>query len=809
MQGLRLAIRSLCATPVVTTVAILSLALGIGANTAIFSIVNWLVLRPLPVNDPARLALVAGGIPTYPLIPQLPGYTAPIWMAMRDRAEAFDGSCAWAPARFDLARGGEVQPVDGMLTSGDFFNVLGVRAVRGRTFTTEDDVAGAPPVVVISHRLWQRRFGGAVDVVGKPLTIERAPFIVVGVMPPAFYGPEVGRAFDIAIPVATAAVIGRSNLLDAWVFRIMVRLKADQSVDAATAIVRRLQPQIRDAGAPQAASYPDLDILKSPLTLVSGATGTSALRRRYAAPLTILVGLVALVLMIACVNIAAVLLARATARRHDLSVQRALGASGRRLAFQLLIESFVLSGLGTAVGLLFASWGAGWLTTRLSTPVTPVVLNLSADWRIVMFTATVAVLTTLAFGLAPAIRAARVDPIDAVHQYGRSRATGRWAAVLAIGQVSVALVLVVTASLFVRSFSRLATRPTGFDTDRMLLVNINTTHANLERAERLPLFMRAIEAIRAIPGISAVGGSSITPLDGISVISFVSLNGPPQGSDPERSVATNIVSSGWLAAYGIRLLEGRDFNADDVARTRPVAIVNEAFVHRFIPSGKAVGQVFFVQEGTPTTIIGVASDAVYNSIREPVPPTAYGHLGMAPVALTVSVQVSSGRSTQTAAAVAKTLNTLNPDLAFSFRELSSQVDATLNQDRVLAMLSSFFGALALLLALIGVYGVTSYGVTQRRGEIGIRMVLGAAPAAVVGLVLSRVALLVGAGIVVGAVVSAWASKFVASLLYGVEPRDPVTLIGAAAILAAVGAVAGWLPAWRASRIDPTEVLRET
>jgi predicted permease len=626
MQDLRFAIRSLRATPIVTAVAVVSLALGVGANTAIFSIVNGLLLRPLPVKDPDRLALMTGGIPTYPLIPQLPGYTAPISTALHDRASDFDGSCAWAPIRLDLAARGEIQPADGVLASGDFFKTLGVSAVIGRTLAAEDDVPGASPVAVISYGLWQRRFGAAFDAVGKPLTIERVPFVVVGVTPAEFYGPELGRGFDVAIPIAAAVQIGRRNMLDAWVFRNMVRLKANQSLEAATVVLRRLQPEIRDAAAPQAASS-NLDFLKSPLAFVPAASGISPLRRRYAQPLTILVGLVALVLLIACANLAAVMLARAGARRHDLSVQRALGASGQRLALQLLTESLVLSGLGTAIGVLVASWGAGWLTSRLSTSVTPVVLNLSADWRVVLFTATVCVLTTLAFGLAPAIRAARVDPIEAFHQYGRSRAIGPWTAVLAIGQIGVALVLVVAASMFVRSFARLTTRPTGFDTDRVLLVNINTTHANLERMARLPLFVRAIDAIRALPGVSAVGGSSITPLDGISTIGFVNLNGPPPTLDPERAVATNVVSPGWLAAYGIRVLDGRDFNADDVTRARRVTIVNEAFVRRFVPSGNAIGgQVFFNGEDRPATIIGVASDALYSSIREPIPPTAYGHL---------------------------------------------------------------------------------------------------------------------------------------------------------------------------------------
>jgi predicted permease len=571
--------------------------------------------------------------------------------------------------------------------------------------------------------------------------------------------------------------------------------------------MRRLQPQIRDAGAPQAVAYPDVDILKSPLTLIPGASGTSALRRRYAQPLSILVGLVALVLIIACANLAAVMLARAASRRHDLSVQRALGASGSRLAYHLLVECLVLSGLGTLVGLVVARWGAAWLTARLSTPVTPVVLDLSGDWRVVTFTAIVSLLTTFSFGVAPAIRAARVDPVDALREHGQIQRAGPWGAVLIAGQVSLSLLLVVTAGLFVRSFARLTTTPTGFDTDRVLLVNVNTTHANLERTQRLPLFMRAIEATRAIPGVSAVGGSSMTPFDGIAVIDFVTVTGSSVRPEAERAVATNVISPGWLAAYGMQLEEGRDFDASDVAGARPVAIVNHAFVRRFFAVGSALGRTFSGVNGGTTTVIGIVSDAVYNSLKEPAPPTAYFHLGAAPVSLTFSVHVGSGSAAHVASAVAKSLSTLNPDLAFSFRTLDDQVWATLNQDRVLAMLSGFFGALALLLAGLGVYGVTADAVTRRRTEIGIRMALGATPADVMRVTLLRVGAVVGAGLAIGLLISAWASQFVRTLVFGLEPRDATTLLGSVVVLLIVGLTAGAIPAWRAARVDPAEVLR--
>jgi putative ABC transport system permease protein len=447
MQDLRLAIRALRATPIVTAVATLSLALGIGANTAIFSLVNGLLLRHLPVADPQHLAIVSGGIPTYALVPQLPGYTAGIWTAIHDQGAVFDDSCAWAPSRFDLARGGEIQPTDGLFASGDFFKTLGVPALLGRTFTAEDDLRGRDPVAVISYGFWQRRFGGAPDVIGTPLIVERVPFTIVGVTPPEFFGAEVGRGFDVAVPIQAASVIGRANMLDAWIFRIMVRLKAGQSVDMATATLRRLQPQIREAGAPQAAAYPDVDILRSPLTLVSAPSGTSALRRRYQRPLSILQGVVALVLLVACANIATVLLARATARRHELAIQRALGASAWRLGRQWLVESLLLSAVGAAVGVLFAQWGTRWLTAHLSTPVTQVVLDASPDWHIVAFTATATLTTALLFGIAPAFRAARAAPMHALQEYGRVPSLGALGTMLVTAQIALSLVLVTSAML--------------------------------------------------------------------------------------------------------------------------------------------------------------------------------------------------------------------------------------------------------------------------------------------------------------------------------------------------------------------------
>jgi putative ABC transport system permease protein len=533
------------------------------------------------------------------------------------------------------------------------------------------------------------------------------------------------------------------------------------------------------------------------------------------------------VLLIACANIANLQLARATARRHELSVRLALGAPRWRLARQLLVESLVLSGVGAVLGLMFAAWGSHALVTQLSTAANRVFVDLSVDWRVLAFTAAVTVATTLIFGTAPALRAARVAPIDALKQHGRALSGDAGVNVssgLVVAQVALSLVLVVAAGLFVRTFEKLATQPRGFDTERVLVVNVNVARTRVDPTERIPFFRRLASEAASVPGVAQAAASTTTPFDGLGFLDSVSVPGTPPTFEPmiggqlgAHSTFANFISPGWFAVYGTAIRAGRDLDDRDTKGGPPVILVNEAFVRKFLSGQRPVGATVAFERapGAPLlkTVVGVVSDSVYGSLREGAPPTEYVPLtqwdfGPVGTDVSISVRASAGPPALLERSVTAALTAVDRDLVLTFRPLAEQVNASLQHERLVAVLSGFFGALALLLAGLGLYGVTAYAVARRRTEIGIRMALGAASGRVVRLVLSRVSILVGTGVLVGAGLSMWASAFVASLLYGLEPRDPSTLIGAAITLAAVGAVAGWLPAYRASRIDPAEVLRE-
>jgi putative ABC transport system permease protein len=815
MQDLRDAFRSLVATPVVSIVAILSLALGIGANTAIFSILDSLILRALPVKEPQRLVMIDRG-----------SWTNPIWEAIRDRQLPFDGATAWSPTRFNLAAGGQTEMVDGVWVSGRFFDVLGTPAILGRTFAPDDDRRGGGPdgpVAVISYSFWQRRFGGSADVIDKPVMVERVSYTIVGVTPPEFFGAEVGRKFDVAVPIGTEPLVrGRESSLDQrsyWWLNIMLRLNPGQDIAAATAALRGMQPQIREATMPQ--DWPEQHkktYLSEAFTLVPAATGSSGLRRRYQQPLTAIMVVVALVLLIACANIANLLLARANARRHELSVRVALGASKVRIARQLLTESVLLSGVGALIGLLFARWGSRLLVRQLSSTTNTVFLDLGLDWRVLGFTALVATATATLFGVAPALRASRVQPNEALKEQGRGVAGERVGLgnLLVVMQVALSVILVVAAGLFVRTFSSLANVNLGFDHRPVLVANINAQRLQLDPSQRPELFERLRQAAANVPGVTSAALSVVTPVSGSTWNNVVEIPGAPARPERERLTNINLLSSSWFKTMGTRLIAGRDFTNHDVTGSASVAIVNEAFARKFFDSQNPLGRRV-VQPGSPTRpaidreIVGYVEDAVYRALREPVPPTMYLPLPQQPdppSSMSVSVRAAGGSPALLTKSLAAALTGVNKDIAITFRLLSEQVNASLIQERIVAMLSGFFGGLALLLAGIGLYGVTSYAVSRRRTEIGIRMALGAAPSGVVRMVLRRVALLVCVGIMLGAGISVWASRFVTTLLYGLQPRDPATLGLAALVLSLIGAMAGWIPARRAARIDPARVLRE-
>ena len=801
--------RSLRSTPAVTMLAVVSLALGIGANSALFSIYNGLLLRALPVADPHRLVL----------LDEI--WTNPIWEQIRARQDQIaDGAFAWSAEQFDLSASGVTDPVDGIFASGRMFDVLGISAVRGRTFTPGDDDrrgGGAEPIAVISYRLWQQRFSGADDVLGRTISVNRKTFTIVGVTPRGFFGPDVGRSADVMLPLAAEAFInGTESALDVrlnWWLNIMLRRKPDQTIEQLTGQLRALQPQIRAATMPDEKKVADR-YLADPFTLEPAAAGRSTLRSRYERPLEALMAVVGLVLLIACANIANLLLARATARRHELGVRLALGASRFRLSRQLLAESVLLAGAGGALGLLFAQWGSGLLVAQLSTTSNSVHLDMPIDWRVLAFTIGIAVGTALLFGVAPALSVSRLSPFEALKEQGRSASGERRVGLrhaLVVLQVALSLMLVVTATLFARTLFLMTTRDMGFDREPVLIAAVAV---NQPAERRLDVFDQLRETASAVPGVASAALSFTTPTGraGWNTRIVVPPDSPLKGR--ERASWINAVSPDWFKTYGIRLARGRDFDSRDRVGSEQVAIVNRAFVRRFLKEGDAIGQHFSDEgpsgKGGSFEVVGIVEDSVYRSLRAAMEPTMFipfaqwrnpspsvslgvRSAGIPPLSLTRSLGDAFAK--------------IDPQASLTFFTLASQVDASLVQERLLARLSTFFGGLALLLASLGLYGVTAYSVNRRRAEIGIRMALGASAADVVRIVLARVATLVAIGTAIGIAASLWASRFVVSFIYGFEPSDPATFIVAALVLTLVAAAAGWLPARRASRIDPAAVLR--
>ena len=803
------AFRSLRATPVITIVAVLSLALGIGANTALFSILYSLVLKPLPVADPQRLAVLAGN-----------DWTNPIWEQIRDRQpDLFDSAFAWSRERFNLAPAGPADPVDGAYVSGGMFHTLGIGTAIGRPLSPADDVRGGGVdgyVTVVSHRFWQQRLGASRDVPGRVLTINGLPFTIVGVAPAGFLGPEVGQGMDVFLPLSSeGAIRGADSALDgrsSWWLQIMARLRPGHTLETATAGLNGVRPAIREATFPlDAPAERRAGYLSDPFILKPAATGVSSVRTRFAQPLTVILCVVGAVLLITCANIANLMLARAASRRHEMTVRLALGASRLRLACQVFVESLLLAGAGAAAGLVVAGGAARILLRQLG----GVTLDLSPDWRVLGFTAVVALSATLLFGLAPALRLGRVTPGEVLKEHSRTVRGDRrfgFRGALVVVQIAISFALVAGAGLFVRTFATLVMTPLGFEADRLLIVGVDARKSGLGTADQVPFFQRLADALSRAPGVSRASLSFMTPMSGRGWNTRAQVAGGPVLPGREQVAWMNAVAPGWFETYGMRVLAGRDITPADVTGGEPVAVVNETFVRRFAAPGSPIGQR--ISSSGPQkdvrVIVGVVNDAVYRTARAGVVPTIYVPMtqgGPFPSGVSITAKMGAERHA-VERGIAEAARQIDPRLALSFRDYSDQVRATVMQERLVAMLSGFFGALAMLLAALGLYGVTSYLVSRRLPEIAVRIALGASTGGVMRLVLGRVSWLLAVGTALGVALALWAGKFIGTLLFRVEARDPLTLGGAAGVLIAVGLFAGWLPARRISRMDPATALRQ-
>ena len=821
-QDIRYALRTLRANPGFAATAILSLALGIGANTAIFSILNAVMLRSLPVEDPQRLVQL-GSPRSDPAHPLRVYFTNPIWEQVRDHQQAFSGALAFSEDRFDLAAGGESHFAEGLWASGDFFQVLGVPAMRGRVFTPDDDLHGggrAGPVAVISHGFWKRHFASDPVIVGKTIRLNRHLFTIIGITPPWFTGLDVDTAYDVAIPIGCEPILrtDASALADRdwWWLRILGRLLPGETPRQAEARMKALAPEVyRATLSLNLHAGGQKEYLQRSFALRPAATGFSDTGTQYRTALFTLMAVVGLVLLIACANIANLLLARAAARQREISIRMAIGAARRRVMRQLMSESLLLSVLGAAGGLLFAVWGSQLLVRFLSTAGSELQLDTAPDLRVLAFTMGVALLTGLLFGLAPALRATRVSPNNFLKEHGRSVEAGRFGLgrALVTGQVGLSLMLLVGAGLFLGTLRNLLSIDLGFIRHNVLLVGAGMTQANVPKEQRPRVYREIVERLRTIAGVSSASSSAMTPIGRGQWDSEVSPEGySPKGKD-DTLVYFNRVSPGYFATMRQPVLLGRDFSDHDDSGAPKVMLITESVARRFFGQANPIGKTIRADgpgKAGIYQVIGVVKDAKYASVDEGLTLTVYIACAQdSDPRPGVNFEVRTERLPDTfIPAVRAAIGEVNRGISLEFRNFETQVNESLLQPRMVALLSAFFGGLALLLAMIGLYGVTAYGVARRQSEIGIRMALGAQPGSVVWLVLREVAAMLAIGTALGLGASLSAGRLVASLLYGVKPSDGAPLAIAAVVLALATGIAAYLPAHRAARLDPMAALRE-
>jgi putative ABC transport system permease protein len=820
-------LRQLRLNPGFATVAILSLALGIGANSAMFQLVNAIRFKLLPVKNPQELVSIdfeKGSTRSGWFSTRSANATYAQWEQIRAQQQAFTAVLAWSAGRFNLANGGEPRFAEGLYVNGEFFSELGVGAMLGRTLASEDDNAACSAGAVLSHAFWQREFGADPGVLGRTVSLNGHPVPIIGVTLPTFFGVEVGTNYDLAVPLCADRLIaedkkGRIPLPSAWWLSLMGRLKPGWTVEAANTHLQALSPTIMRATLPP--EYrPDYAkrYLANKLVAKEAGTGISGLRQQYERPLWLLMATTGLVLLIACANLANLLLARASVREREIAVRLAIGASRWRLVRQLLAESLLLSSAGAALGAGLAMALSKALILFISTTDNPVFIDIGTDWRILAFTAGLAVLTCMLFGLLPALRATYLSPVSAMSSGGRSVTAGRdrlgMRRSLVATQVALSLVLLVGALLFIKSLHNLLTADAGFQAEGVMAINIDFSKAAFTKERRPSLYREFSERLSMVPGVISAAQVGHTPVSGHGWDQLVGADGAPAAGSG-KGAFFNRSSPGYFRTMGTRLLAGRDFTDRDTLSSPKVAIVSEMFARKFFAGANPVGRTFRMDAavGKPEPlfqIVGMVADTKYSNLREDFKALAFFPVAQdeEPGTGPTFVVRMAGSPMQLMSRAKASILAVSPSIGIEFRPFSVQLQDSLLREKLMATLSGGFGLLAGLLATLGLYGVIAYMVARRRNEIGVRIALGADRANVIGLILREAVLLLGIGIAAGALLAVWAGRAASSLLFGLKPHDTISLLlTASTLLAAIGLIASYVPARRAAAIDPISMLR--
>ncbi|MBS1788099.1 MAG: ABC transporter permease [Acidobacteria bacterium] len=843
IQDLRFGLRLLTKNPGFTAVAVLTLALGIGTNTAVFSLVNEVLLRSLPVKAPNELILfrnVDGPSGRMSRAGENNGSIDPVtgraastsfsllaFERFRDHHPALSDVFAYSPFnQINILIDGQPETnVLGQFVSGGYYNGLGVPAILGRTLTPEDDQASAEPVAVISHRYWQNRFGSDSGIIGKTIQVNKVPTTIIGVTPPAFAGAmQIGESADISVPLAHYARFqpdrGASRAKPwYWWVRVMGRLAPQATAAQARA---GLEPIFQEAAREGWLAGQSLDTtprdMPEPATLAAdpGGQGENDRRRQYAQSLRILMGMVSLVLLAACANVANLLLARGAARRREIALRLALGASRARIVRQLLVESLLLAFLGAALGALLAQWSHGLLVGLRQFGGAPAVLNLPLDARVLGFTIAVTAITAMLFGLAPALQATRVNLIaefqGGVRQLGAGTRS-RLSRVLMVVQIALSLMLLISTGLFVRTLRNLQSVDPGFNPNQLALFRLDAVSAGYTQEQFAALQSRLQTRLESIPGVRAATYSRVPLLAGVRSNRRISVPGytPPPGASMIFNL--NGLAPNFLAAMEIPLLLGRGFTDHDAATGPKVAIVNQAFARKIFRDETAIGRRISFSNAPATSmteieIVGITRDAKYTGLREDAPPTIYVPATQMPEGVANYCVRTTGNPTLLFSAIRAAVRELDPSLpVLNLRTQEEQIARISSEELLFARLSGFFGLVTLALACIGLYGLMSFFVLHRTGEIGLRMALGALPSQVLRMILRESLLLVGVGVALGLLAAYVSSRFIQSMLFGLSPTDPLTYGSVALLLILVALLASWLPARRAARVEPMTALR--